>query len=69
MKKKIMIVLWCLFALTAIYTPVAALLYEKWNIEILFFIVGTALLIAAAFEARIDYTHIHRPRDKQNRLR
>ena len=26
MKKKIMIVLWCLFALTAIYTPVAALL-------------------------------------------
>lgn len=50
-------------------TPVAALMYEKWNIEILFFIVGTALLIAAAFESRIDYVHVHRSRPKQNRLR
>lgn len=42
---------------STIVTPAAAILYANWGIEILFLIVGLALLIAAAFESRIEYRH------------
>lgn len=42
---------------STIVTPIAAILYATWGIEILFLIVGVSLLIAAAFESRIRYTY------------
>lgn len=42
---------------STIVTPVAAMLYANWGIEILFLIVGLSLLIASAFESTIDYRH------------
>ena len=42
---------------STIVTPIAAILYANWGIEILFLIVGISLLIAAAFESRVRYVH------------
>ena len=40
-----------------VVTPIAAVLYANWGIEILFLIVGVSLLIAAGFESGILYVH------------
>lgn len=40
---------------TTIVTPLAALIYAKVGIEVLFAAEGVLLLVAAAFESRIDY--------------
>jgi len=41
-------------------TPLAALAYERWGAEPLFVLEGILLLLAAAFESRIDYRHERR---------
>lgn len=38
-----------------VVTPLAALVYGQWGIEVLFLAEGVLLLAAAAFESRIDY--------------
>lgn len=38
-----------------VVTPLAALVYGQWGIEVLFLAEGVLLLVAAAFESRIDY--------------
>lgn len=43
---------------STIVTPLAALVYGRWGIEIIFLLEGMLLLIAAAFESRIEYVHI-----------
>lgn len=42
---------------TTIVTPLAALAYGRWGIEVIFLMEGVLLLTAAAFESRIDYVH------------
>lgn len=51
---------------STVVTPIAAVLYERWGIEILFLIVGISLLIAALFESGIDYVHTS-PEAQRNR--
>lgn len=40
---------------TTLITPLAAIVYARWGIELLFFLEGCLLLLAAAFESQIDY--------------
>ena len=40
-----------------VVTPVAALVYSRWGVEMLFLTEGVLLLTAAAFETRISYRH------------
>ncbi len=47
---------------TTLITPLAALVYARFGVEVLFLIEGISLLIAAAFESRID--HHHAPRQE-----
>ena len=54
---------------STIVTPVAAVLYANWGIEILFLIVGVSLLIAATFESRILYVHVNEQREEECGLR
>ena len=54
---------------STIVTPIAALLYANWGIEVLFLIVGISLLTAAAFESQIDYKHVKAERSEGDGLR
>lgn len=45
---------------TTVVTPLAALVYGRWGIELLFLAEGVLLLAAAAFESGIDYEHASR---------
>ncbi len=52
---------------TTLITPLAALVYARFGVEVLFLIEGVSLLIAAAFESRID--HHHAPRQESPSIR
>ena len=52
---------------TTLITPLAALVYARFGVQVLFLIEGVSLLIAAAFESRID--HHHAPRQEAPSLR
>ena len=54
---------------STIVTPVAAILYANWGIEILFLIVGVSLLIGAAFESRIRYAYVRKKAEDKGGLR
>jgi len=54
---------------STIVTPIAAILYANWGIEILFLIVGISLLVAAAFESRIQYIYERKESISQGGLR
>ena len=54
---------------STIVTPVAAILYANWGIEILFLIVGVSLMIASAFESRIRYVHVRKNTANQGGLK
>ena len=54
---------------STIVTPIAAILYANWGIEILFLIVGVSLLVAAAFESRIQYAYEQKESISQGGLR
>lgn len=54
---------------STIITPIAAILYANWGIEILFLIVGISLLIAAAFESRIRYVHTRKETEESSGLK
>lgn len=54
---------------STIVTPIAAILYANWGIEILFLIVGVSLLVASAFESRIQYAYEQKESISQGGLR
>lgn len=50
---------------TTVVTPLAALVYGRWGVEVLILAEGCLLLLASAFESQIDYVH-ERKQDAQN---
>lgn len=54
---------------TALMTPVAALIYNYFGVEIIFFLEGVLLLIAATFETQIQLTESHVQTQKSNTLK
>ncbi len=52
---------------TTLVTPLAALMYSRWGVEVLFLAEGIMLLIAAAFESCI--VHVHERRQTAPSLR
>lgn len=45
---------------TTVVTPLSALVYGRWGVESLILAEGCLLLLASAFESRIDYAHAKR---------
>lgn len=52
---------------TTVITPLAALAYSRWGVDMLILLEGVMLLVASAFESRID--HVHRRRQEAPGLR
>ena len=50
---------------TTLVTPLAALVYGRWGVEVLILAEGCLLLLAALFESQIDYVH-ERKQDAQS---